>query len=146
MKYETLLNYNYLLDEYFEGKRIDQFNEESLESLLAEYERLLKVEEALREVRYLIDNVGWVREESQSRKYVYSTALRDQLNKELCFSNRANAKKNTAKILCDQQELIKNAIYEKYGCNNEVCTKLTAIDRKYIDKFNAFWDNFKNQQ
>ena len=35
MKYETLLNYNYLLDEYFEGKRIDQFNEESLESLLA---------------------------------------------------------------------------------------------------------------
>lgn len=146
MKYETLLNYNYLLDEYFEGKRIDAFNEESLESLLAEYERLLKVEEALREVSYLIDNVGWVREESQSRKYVYSTALRDQLNKELCFSSRANAKKNTAKILYDQQELIKNAIYEEYGCNKEVFAKLTAIDRKYIDKFNAFWDKFKNQQ
>ena len=146
MEYETLLNYNYLLDENFEGKRIDEFNEESLESLLAEYERLLKVEEALREVRYLIDNVGWVREESQSRKYVYSTALRDQLNKELCFSSRANSKKNTAKILYDQQELIKNAIYEKYGCNNEVFTKLTAIDRKYIDKFNAFWEEFRNQQ
>lgn len=146
MKYETLLNYNYLLDEDFEGKRIDQFNEESLESLLAEYERLLKVEEALREVRYLIDNVGWVREESQSRKYVYSTALRDQLNKELCFSSRANAKKNTVKILYDQQKLIKNAIYEKYGCNKEVVAKLTSIDRKYSDKFNAFWENFKNQQ
>lgn len=146
MEYETLLRYNYLLDEYFEGKRIDEFNEESLDSLLAEYERLVKVEEALREVRYLIDNVGWIREEDQSRKYVYSTALRDQLNKELCFSSRANAKKNTVKILYDQQELIKNAIYEKYGCNKEVFTKLTAIDRKYTDKFEAFWDDFKNKQ
>lgn len=146
MEYETLLKYNYLLDEDFEGLRIDQFNEESLESLLAEYERLAKVEEILKEASFLIDNVGWVREEDQSRKYVYSTALREQFNKEFYTSDRANAKKNTVKILYDQQNLIKNAIYEKYGCNNEVFTKLTAIDRKYGDKFNDFWEKFKNQQ
>ena len=146
MEYETLLNYNYLLDENFEGKRIDEFNEESLESLLAEYERLVKVEEALREVSYLIENVGWLREEDQSRKYVYSTALREQFNKEFYTSDRANAKKNTRRILWDQQKLIQNAIYEKYGYNNEVFLKVSAIDSKYRDKFNAFWEKFRNQQ
>ena len=146
MEYENLLNYNYLLDENFEGKRIDEFNEESLESLLAEYERLAKVEEILKEASFLIDNVGWLRKEDQSRKYVYSTALREQFDKEFYTSDRANARKNTRRILWDQQELIQNAIYEKYGYNNEIFLKVSAIDRKYRDKFDAFWDNFKDQQ
>lgn len=126
--------------------RTKEFENQSLQSFLAEYERLAKAEEALREASCLIDNIGWLREEDQSRKYVYSTALGDQFSKEYYTSKRANARRNTGQILQDQKHLVLYTALEKYGFNREISRQFEAIDQKYREQFHEFWNKFRITQ
>ena len=151
---DLTLQFNYVLSKEYRDPecgwgqlRLKEFENQSLNSFLVEYERLAKAEEALREASCLIDTVGWLREEEdQSRKYVYSTELRDQFSKEYYTTNRSNAKKNTSRILQDQKLLVLYTAIEKYGHINEVYKQFEAIDKKYREQFNEFWDKFRITQ
>ena len=128
-------------------ERLKEFENQSLDLFLAEYERLAKAEEALMEASCLIDNVGFMRsEEDNHRKYTYSTALSDQFNKEFYTSNRTNARKNTRQILQDQKNLVLYTAAEKHGHCRAVYSQFEAIDQKYREQFNKFWNAFSITQ
>ena len=151
---DLTLQFNYVLSKEYRDPdcgwgqlRLKEFENQSLNSFLAEYERLAKAEEALREASCLIDTVGWMRnEEDQSRKYVYSTELRDQFGKEYYTTNRSNAKKNTRQILQDQKLLVLYTAAEKHGHCRAVYSQFEAIDQKYLEQFNKFWNTFSITQ
>jgi hypothetical protein len=148
------LQFNYLFKPEYRDpecewgqKRLNEFENQSLELYLAEYEKLAKAEEALREANCLIDNVGYMRsEEDNHRKYVYSTELRDQFNKEYQTSRRSNARKNTSQILQDQKNLVLYTACEKYGHCRAIYSQFEAIDQKYREQFNKFWNAFSITQ
>ncbi len=136
----------YLLDafvQHFEN-RADELCNLSLEQYLNEYSRICKAENAIRQASCLLDNIGWIRNEDNSRKYAYSKVATEQFDKEAGYSNRTNARKNTVKILEDQKLLIMSLAADKYGYD---CWKqFSEIDKKYREEFNEFWDSYRNTQ
>lgn len=136
----------YLLDEMIQQleDRADELCNLSLEQYLNEYYRICKAENAIRQAEFLLDNIGWIRHEDNSRKYVYSRFATEQFNKEAGYSNRANGKKNTVRVLADQKLLIMSLAADKYGY--DCWKKFGEIDEKCREEFNAFWDSYRNNQ
>ena len=134
----------YLLNETAKTYRMDEIENMSLDHALLEYERICKAMTSLQITSCLIDNIGWLREEDDSRKVVYSTAARDHFAKETGYKNRSNAKPNTCTILEDQKRLIEWNAAEKYGW--DVCRQFSEINSKYRAEFNKFWNMFRDTQ
>ena len=124
--------------------RLQELETMSKEQILAEYERICLAEESLIETKCLIENIGWLRHDDSSRKYVYSTYAAREVYDICLKSTRVNAHKNLALILQDQKSMLELIAY-KQGYN-ELAQEFWKIDNKYANKFNEFWQKFSITQ
>ena len=114
----------------------------SLDELFHEYELICLAEEKMIEADLMIENVGWVRHESENyrRERVYSTLAEDLFGKEFYYNRRANARKNTRIVLEDQKKLLEEIAYEKSNWAYEVMKKFCDIQDKYRKMVDQFFE------
>lgn len=138
---------DYLFDHEIKGikeRRIEKFENMSLDYFKKEYERLCIALNALMEAEFFIENTGWFRDEDDNRATTYSGVAKSLIAQECYYKSRANARPNTCTALNDCKIMISHTVQNLFGW--DATRELDAIDKVYREKFSQFFKDNKDNQ